>query len=216
MNIQYSDDTSKEVVLIGRGVSPGLAFGPINVNARGFSAPDTYNIKIEQIDDELENFRAAIAVTKEQLIEIKEQVEELSGDKESQIFEAHVFLLEDKSLLRKVEEMLRERRVCVAYCYYAVIQSYMEAFRRAKDPYLAERTADLEDVAMRLLDNLLKQGSSTQDLVGDHVLVSFDLTPSDTVSIDKSKMLGFATEQGSYTSHTAILARSLGLSLIHI
>ncbi len=211
---EQQDHDPVEVILKGRGVSPGLAFGKIHVNARGFSAPDTYEIAESEIDSELEVYRAAVQETRQQLLEIQQRVHGLAGDEEGQIFEAHMFILEDRSLNQKVEQMLRDRLLNVAYCFYAVIQSTMEAMRRTEDAYLAERTTDLEDIAMRLLDNLIQLGTSAPAVEHDHVLVAYDLTPSDTVGMDQDAMRGFATEKGSPTSHTAILARSLGIPAV--
>ncbi len=213
---EYKDDGLPEVVLEGRAVSSGLAYGAVSVNARGFAAPEIYNITETQISDELAKFHLAVSATKVELEEIKDKVGEMSEGDESKIFDAHVLLLEDYTLHRKVELMLRERLVCVAYCYYAVIQGYMEALRRVEDSYLAERTSDIEDVAVRLLENLVRTSNAPPktEISYEHILIAFDLTPSDTISMDRQKMLGFATEQGSYTSHTAILARSLGIPAV--
>ena len=169
-------------------------------------------IEPQQVDSELEKYEGAIEATKAQLEEIRRNVTELTSDNEGQIFEAHIILLEDPSLHNKVDTMLRERLTNVSYCFYAVIQGYMEALRRAKDSYLAERATDMEDVAMRVLANLSKDDAAEID--HDHILVAYDLTPSDTVNLDRQKMRGFATEQGSYTSHTAILARSMGIPAV--
>lgn len=210
----HTYEEQEEVVLQGKGVSSGLAFGRIQVNARGFAAPDIYEIPESRVASEFARFNAALAVTKGQLEEIKSTVSNVSGAEESLIFEAHILLLEDTTLVRGVEKMLNERRVNVDYCYYAVIQGYMEGLRRSKDSYLAERTTDLEDVAIRLLDNLVKSDEGVRESIADHILVSYDLTPSDTISMDRQKMLGFATEYGSFTSHTAILARSMGIPAV--
>lgn len=214
MNWEYTHDEHPEVVLVGRGVSSGIAFARVHVNARGFSAPETYSIYKERVSAELKRLNKAILITKGQLEEIKNSVGNISSEAESQIFDAHLLILEDKSLLKKVEKRVKERLVNVDYAYYSVIQEYMEALRRSQDSYLAERAVDLEDVAMRLLDNLGKGTEHCLEVDEDHILVSYDLTPSDTISLDRQKMLGFATEQGSYTSHTAILARSLGIPAV--
>lgn len=214
MNLEYTAVGLRELVLEGKGVSPGLAFSKTHVNARGFSAPDVYSIRVDQVDSEIEVFEKALAETREQLEGIRETVSTISGDEESQIFEAHIFLLEDRTLRQRVCSMLKDRLVNISYCYYAVIQGYMEALRRVEDSYLAERAIDLEDVAMRLLDNLIRLGDKAPPIEHAHVLIAYDLTPSDTVSMDRDIMLGFATEKGSHTSHTAILARSLGIPAV--
>ncbi len=214
MSWEYTDSDQDEITLAGRGVSSGLAFGIIQVNTRGFFAPEAYKIREDEIDSEFERFTKAISTTKKQLEQIKRTVKRISGEEESQIFEAHILILEDSSLLKKVKNLVRESLKNVDYCYYTVIQTYIERMRGAQDDYLAERTTDLEDVATRLLNNLLLKSNKAQHKEENHILVAYDLTPSDTISLDKHKVLGFATEQGSYTSHTAILARSLGLPAV--
>lgn len=214
MSWEYTESDHAEVILKGRGVSSGLALGKIQVSSRGFFAPEAYSISEDEIDAELGRLTKAISHTKKQLEKIKRTVRGMSGEKESQIFEAHILILEDSSLLKKVENLVRGKLNNVEYCYYTVIQTYMKRMRRAQDAYLAERASDLEDVAMRLLNNLLLKSDEAQHKEGSHILVAHDLTPSDTISLDKQKMLGFATEKGSYTSHTAILARSLGLPAV--
>lgn len=199
---------------MGRGVSSGISIGKINVNARGFSAPGIYEVPEDKIPSELERFQKALEETQEQLEDIKVSVGKISSEAESQIFDAHILILQDASLLNKVEERVKQRGVNVDYAYYSVMQEYMESLRRAGDGYLAERVMDLEDVAMRLLDNLHKRVESQPTGEEGRILISYDLLPSDTIRMDRQKLLGFATEQGSYTSHTAILARSLGIPAV--
>ncbi len=205
----------KETIYEGIPASPGIAISPVHVIARGFSAPEVYEIKPEQIEGERARFSQAIEVTKRQLIELQERLEHLAGDNESGIFEAHVMMLEDRSVLDKVSNAIRSRLQNAEFAFYAVMQNFLEAMRRIPDPYLRERTADIEDVAQRVLRNF----SSEEDdriitLEEKHILVAYDLTPSDTASMNRKHVLGFATEQGSVNSHTAILARSFGIPAV--
>ena len=208
-------DEETEITYTGIPASPGIAFGPIHVIARGFSAPEVYSISAEGIAEEQERFTAAVTVTKKQLIDLQERLESLSGNKESEIFEAHVLLLEDRTLLNKVETAIRDRRQNAEFAFYAVMQNFLEAMRRIPDPYLRERTADIEDVCQRLLRNFAVDEDHSYEVPdGKHILLAYDLSPSDTASSNRKHLLGFATEQGSVNSHTAILARSFGIPAV--
>lgn len=204
-----------EITYTGIPASPGIAFGPIHVIARGFSAPEVYAITEGDIPDEQKRFNHAVEVTKKQLIDLQERLESLSGNKESEIFEAHVLLLEDRTLLEKVSSAIRNRRQNAEYAFYAVMQNFLEAMRRIPDTYLRERTADIEDVCQRLLRNFTVDDDHAHEVPdGKHILLAYDLSPSDTASSNKKHLLGFATEQGSVNSHTAILARSFGIPAV--
>ncbi|MGL4400864.1 MAG: phosphoenolpyruvate--protein phosphotransferase, partial [Luteolibacter sp.] len=139
----------------------------------------------------------------------------LSGDNESGIFEAHVMILEDRSVVDRVLLAIVKRQQNAEYAFYAVMQNFLEAMRRIPDPYLRERTADIEDVAQRVLRNFTSEDDTRpQGPDEQHVLVAYDLAPSDTASINRRNVLGFATEQGSVNSHTAILARAFGIPAV--
>jgi len=207
--------TQQEITYTGIPASPGIALGPIHVIARGFSAPEIYEITEEEIGYERARFDEAVAVTKKQLVELQERLESLSGNADSEIFEAHVMLLEDKTLLEKVAEAIASRLQNAEYAFYAVMQNFLEAMRRIPDPYLRERTADIEDVCQRVLRNFkVEDDGEHEPPDGTHILLAYDLSPSDTASMNRRHLLGFATEQGSVNSHTAILARSFGIPAV--
>lgn len=207
--------TQQEITYTGIPASPGIAVGPIHVIARGFSAPEIYEITEEEIAYERARFDEAVAVTKKQLVELQERLESLSGNADSEIFEAHVMLLEDKTLLDKVAEAIASRMQNAEYAFYAVMQNFLEAMRRIPDPYLRERTADIEDVCQRVLRNFKVDDDPEHEAPdGTHILLAYDLSPSDTASMNRRHLLGFATEQGSVNSHTAILARSFGIPAV--
>ncbi len=206
---------AEELVFTGIPASPGIAVGPIHVNARGFSAPEIYEIPEEQVAEEQERFKTAVTITKKQLTDLQERLESLAGNSESEIFEAHVMLLEDKSLIDRVMTAIEKRQQNAEYAFYAVMQNFLEAMRRIPDAYLRERTADIEDVSQRVLRNFkVDEDSGHQDPDGTHILLAYDLSPSDTASMNRRHLLGFATEQGSVNSHTAILARSFGIPAV--
>jgi phosphotransferase system enzyme I (PtsI) len=205
----------QETVLQGTPVSPGIGIGPVHVIARGFSAPEVYEISEKDVPAEQERFRAALEETKAQLDELQERIKAISGEEESRIFEAHLMVLEDRAMLDRVADAIATRRQNAEFAFYAVMQHFLEAMRRVPDPYLRERTADLEDVCQRVLRNFREEEMPRHaELDEQHILVAYDLTPSDTAAINRRHVLGFATELGSVNSHTAILARSLGLPAI--
>ena len=204
-----------EVIYEGIPASPGIAIAPLHVIARGFSAPEIYEIEQSEVAAEQERFRKAVEITKKQLIELQSRLEDLAGENESGIFEAHVMMIEDRSVLERVLAAIESRRQNAEYAFYAVMQNFLEAMRRIPDPFLRERTADIEDVAQRVLRNFSPdEDHRSQAPNGRHILVAYDLAPSDTASMNRRHMLGFATEQGSVNSHTAILARAFGIPAV--
>lgn len=206
----------QEKIIQGTPGSPGFAFGPVHVVARGFSAPDVYEIPEEQIPEEQARFEQALDTTKKQLDDLRIHIDNLSGDGTAKIFEAHVMVLEDPSLLSRVGKAITDRRQNAEYAFYATMQNFLESMRRLNDSYFKERAADLDDVCQRVLRNfqLEVQHAPIDRPDHQHILVAYDLTPSDTAMIDRSQVLGFVTEQGSSNSHTAIIARSLGIPAI--
>ena len=204
-----------EIVYEGIAASPGIAFSLIHVAARGFSAPEVYEIPVSEIANEQRRFAEAIDVTKKQLAELRSRLESLAGDAEQAIFEAHIMLLEDRAVVDRVTEAISSRQQNAEFAFYAVMQNFLEAMRRIPDPYLRERTADIEDVSQRVLRNF-RLGEDIRQLGPDgrHILVAYDLSPSDTASMNRRHVMGFATEQGSVNSHTAILARALGIPAV--
>ncbi|MBT8044605.1 MAG: phosphoenolpyruvate--protein phosphotransferase [Verrucomicrobiae bacterium] len=206
----------QEKIIQGIPGSPGIAFGPVHVVARGFNAPDVYEIGEEQVAYQQERFRRALEVTKTELDQLRSHIENLSGEEDGKIFDAHLMVLEDHTVIDKVNKAIEDRRQNAEYAFYAVMQTFLEAMRRINDSYLKERAADIDDVCQRVLRNFT-QGEDTAHVDRPdhkHIIVAYDLTPSDTASIDRKHVQGFATEQGSINSHTVILARSLGIPAI--
>ncbi|MFZ9937114.1 MAG: phosphoenolpyruvate--protein phosphotransferase [Luteolibacter sp.] len=204
-----------EVIYEGIPASPGIAIAPLHVIARGFSAPEIYEIEQSEVAAEQERFLKALEITKKQLIELQSRLEDLAGENESGIFEAHVMMIEDRSVVERVLAAIESRRQNAEYAFYAVMQNFLEAMRRIPDPFLRERTADIEDVAQRVLRNFSPDEDHRSPAPNDrHILVAYDLAPSDTASMNRRHVLGFATEQGSVNSHTAILARAFGIPAV--
>lgn len=204
-----------EVTYSGIPASPGIAIGPIHAVPRGFAAPEVYEIEPSQVPHEQQRFVEALELTKRQLQELQRRLEHIAGDDPGEIFEAHIMLLEDPAVVKRVKTAIASRCQNAEYVFYAVMQTYLEAMRRVPDPYLRERTSDIEDVAQRVL-RAFRSDTEPRHQAPDesHILMAYDLTPSDTVGIDRRQILGFATEQGSVNSHTAILARAFGIPAV--
>ncbi|WP_018969448.1 phosphoenolpyruvate--protein phosphotransferase [Rubritalea marina] len=207
----------KEVTLQGTAVSPGLAFGPAHIISRGLQAPETYDIPESSVESEVARFRSALETTKKQITGLQQHIAGITDDSESQIFDAHIMLLDDRSMISKVENEIKGRLLNAEFCFFAVIQNYSEAMRRLNDAYLSERAADIDDIAQRVLHNFSHASSlELQETRPEHhhIVIAHDLAPSDTATMDPDQSVGFVTEIGSINSHTAILARSLGIPAI--
>ncbi len=204
-----------EEIYEGIPASPGIAIAPVHVVARGFKAPEVYEIEEADVPREQERFKEAVELTKRQLVDLQSRLADLAGDNEAGIFEAHVMILEDRSVVDRVHNAIATRQQNAEFAFYAVMQNFLEAMRRIPDPYLRERTADIEDVAQRVLRNfIMEDGNRPQGPEDFHILVAYDLAPSDTASMNRRHVMGLATEQGSVNSHTAILARAFGIPAV--
>ncbi len=202
--------------LKGIAVSPGIAMGVLRVEARGCAAPPVRTILPTELESEWARFESALVRTEEELLSLKSRVEHLSGANEAAIFDAHLLFLRDRTVLAKLRKEMPQRLQNIESVYYAVVQNFMEVMRHVDDAYLRSRAADIGDVLQRVLNNMAP--AEKTPLCGDCtepcVLAAYDLTPSDTADLDPRCVLGFVTEAGSAVSHTAILARSLGMPAV--
>lgn len=210
-------DESAEQRLTGLPVSPGIAVGKLRVEARDCAAPPMWTIEAGDIPGEWERFEQALTRTETELHTLKSRVEHISGATEAAIFDAHLLFLRDPTILGRLEKELATRMQNIDSVYYAVVQNFMEVMRKVDDAYLRSRVSDIRDVLQRVLRNLRPSQSPTRppvDTQNNYVLAAYELTPGDTADLDKNCVLGFVTETGSAMSHTAILARSLGLPAV--
>ena len=199
----------------GVGVSQGIAIAHAYVRGDVFIEPDKYSIDSSQKNEEIQRLKNALDETKKQIQNLKEQVRLASGaNKEDAIFDAHLLVLEDHEVLDKVKNIILNDGLNVEYAFYDIMGRYIRELKKINDRYLRERVVDIEDVMKRVLVNLSSVKKAEQSATHDHILVIKELTPSDTAQIDHSLVKGFATEVGSYTSHAAIIARSLGLPAV--
>ncbi|MFN0129229.1 MAG: phosphoenolpyruvate--protein phosphotransferase [Verrucomicrobiales bacterium] len=203
---------AEEVHIRGLGVSPGLAVGRVHFHRKLLVEPILEAVAPELADAEWERFQRAVAQTKEQLQRLLDRAADDAGAEQAGIFEAHLLMAEDPSLVSEVERGIRRDHLRAEGAFYRVMEHYMAAMRKFDDAYLRDRVTDLDDVTRRVLANLRGETKSGE-VAFEHVLLAHDLAPSETMEMDP-RVLGFATEAGSPTSHTAILARSLGIPAV--
>ena len=205
-----------EKILRGIAVSDGVCRGKILVLHRARHIIAQREISAGEVAGETGRFEKALVQTRQQILEVQRKVVENLGAKEADIFEAHLLMLEDHALVGEVIRLIKEEKVNAEFAFHTVAERYSEALLAANDEYLRERAADMRDLTSRVLDNLLevKDTFDLHHLTEPCILVSHDLSPSTTAQLNKKFVLGFATDIGGKTSHTAIMARSLGIPAI--
>ena len=202
-------------MLFGIPASPGIAHGPVFRFLHQAVEVLSYQVEASAQEEEISRFMNALEQTKDQVRQIRDDVAKNLGEKEAGIFDAHMLVLEDKALIDDVCKEVKESGDNVEQCVYRVTEKYQSFFEQLEDQYLRERASDLRDISSRLLRNLAGATSSgTAFLEQPKILVSEDLTPSDTASLDRSKILGIATNSGGQTSHAVIMARASGVPAV--
>ena len=209
------ENTPKEIRFEGAGVSPGIACGRVHVARDELEDVVRYRIAPSQVADEIARFETALIQTRMQILQMQQRIAESIGTKDAAIFDAHLLVVEDRTLIDEVLRKLETDLCNVEWIFQEVATRYAETLNRIDDPYLRERALDIQDVTKRVIGNL--QGKAPKAflaLTEPHILVAHNLTPSDTANINRANVLGIATDLGSRTSHTAILARSLNIPAI--
>ena len=197
----------------GTGASPGIALGKALVIEHGELVIERKSI--ENVDIEIEKLQNALTISKDELIKVKEKALQELGEHEAEIFEAHLLVLEDPELIDSAISKIRDEKVNAEYALNEIKEMFVAMFESMDNEYMRERAADIKDVTNRVLRHIL--GIKVVDLAGldeEVVLIAHDLTPSDTATMNKSMVLGFLTDIGGRTSHTAIMARTLEIAAV--
>ncbi|MFP4166436.1 MAG: phosphoenolpyruvate--protein phosphotransferase [Opitutales bacterium] len=209
------DSTREEVVLRGIAASPGVAHGTALVYLQERPEVPCYEVREDQVEQEIERFDQAILKTRREISDVRNKVAASLGEGEARIFDAHLMVLEDSALIDEVIAKARASKKNIEHCYNTVAERYIEFFSSMEDEYLKERVADIRDVSRRLLQNLSGMRQAyPEDIAADSIIVSEDFTPSEAAELDRSKLLGFVTDGGGKTSHSVIMARSLGIPAV--
>lgn len=210
-----SESNQSEIIIEGLAASPGVAHGKALVYLQKQLNVPCYEIAEDSIEAELDRFDRAILETRAEITAIRDKIGSTLGEGEARIFDAHLLVLEDNALLEEVASELKSTRMNIECCYNKVAERYMSFFKSMEDEYLRERYADIKDVSRRLLHNLTgTKKVSLQDLSSDCILISEDFSPSDAADMARDKLLAFATDAGGKTSHSVIMARSLGIPAV--
>jgi phosphotransferase system enzyme I (PtsI) len=201
--------------LRGIGVSPGIALGEVLLTERVIFTERKESISPHKVEEELKRLKKAIKRTRGQLTQIKEQIKEKMGEEYSFIFEAHLLILEGKSLHANFERIIKEENCRAEWALSRVHDKYDKLFESLKDEYFKQRKSDITDVLARVYRNLESVDRKREDEGIEKILVSHELLPSEAaVKLSKGNVLAVALDMGGQTSHTAILARSLDVPAV--
>jgi phosphotransferase system enzyme I (PtsI) len=208
-----SGQVKGEKVYRGIPVSAGVCRGKVIVLHQARHVIARREIPADGIGPEVKRFEQALVRTRQQITEVQRRVSETMSSSEADIFDAHLLMLEDRVLIEEVIKIIREQKANADYAFHTASDRYIAVLEAVEDEYLRERAADLRDLTGRVLDNLLevKDTFDLKHLTEPCILVGHDLSPSMTAQLDKKFVLGFVTDIGGKTSHTAILARSLDI-----
>ncbi len=210
MTLEHPAESQKERILQGVAASPGIICGlPYLFFHKELEIP-IYDVAGAKSEEEVKRFEQALIKTRLQIHRLRSEVAERLSEEEAKIFDAHLLVLEDKALIEETIEEQKAHGYNIEYCFHYVAKRYIDAFDRIDDEYIKERVTDIRDVTKRVLHNLLGYVSGAPlHLAEPRVLVSKDVSPSDTVSLDRNLVLAILTDSGSRTSHAVIMARSL-------
>jgi len=205
-----------EKVFRGIAVSAGVCRGKVVVLHRARHAIAKRELSVDEIGAEVKRFEQSLVRTRQQITEIQRRVSTTMSSSEADIFDAHLLMLEDRVLIEEVIKIIREQSANADYAFHTASDRYIAVLEAVEDEYLRERASDLRDLTGRVLDNLLevKDQFDLRHLKEPCILVGHDLSPSMTAQLDKKFVLGFVTDIGGKTSHTAILARSLDIPAV--
>jgi len=204
-----------EIILKGIPASPGIVVGKAFLLDREQYVINRRAVKEEGIQDEIRRFKNALIQTKGEILEIKKRISEEMGIEHGQIFSAHLLVIEDSMLIEEVIAKLKKEKLCIEYIFQDVLKRYIKVFSEMDDEYLKERISDINDVGKRILKNLIGAKEDILSGIKEKVIViAYDLSPSDTAMMHKKNVIGFATDIGGRTSHTAIMAKSLEIPAV--
>jgi phosphoenolpyruvate-protein phosphotransferase (PTS system enzyme I) len=199
----------------GISASSGIAIGKVfYIRKESIDVPKL-KIAFEDISREIYRLEEALIETRKEIGSLQLRIDEKLGYDHSKIFEAHMLVLEDRLLIEDIINQIKNKKINVEYAFSQSVKKYIDILQKLDDPYLKERAFDIEDVAKRVLRKMLNLDTQSLDKLKDKVIViAHDLSPSETASLPKSNILGFVTDVGGRTAHTAIIARNLGIPAV--
>jgi len=203
------------VRLRGVGVSPGIALGEVQLTEKVVFTTRKEVISPAQVNDEMKRLKSAIKRTRGELVQIKKDIKNKIGEEHSFIFEAHLLMLEDKSLLSSLETSIKKEKTRAEWSISRVHEKYQKIFESFDDEYLMQRKFDISDVLSRIYKNLEPTDEQKRDDGKKKIIVAHELLPSEAaLKLSEGNVLAVALDMGGQTSHTAILARSLNIPAV--
>lgn len=210
-----SASSGKQIQLKGIPAAPGIVIGKAYVYGTEEIVPKERSISSSDIPKEVERFKTSLKRTKKEILAIEKKISHEMGVEHGRIFSAHLLVLEDSVLVHEVIAKLKKVKKNVEIVFTEVLNKYINVLSEAKDEYLRDRISDITDVGKRILRNLSGiEERSLEDLEEKSIVVAYDLSPSDTAMMHRGRVLGFVTDIGGRTSHTAIMAKSLEIPAV--
>lgn len=205
-----------EFILKGVAAAPGIAAGFAFILGKQDSVVPPRAIMEKEVPIEIARFEEALIKTREEILTIQKKMSTNFDGLHAQIFDAHILVLEDRTLIEEVIKRIKEEKLSAEYIFFEVLRKYVKIFSNIEDEYLRERVGDVNDVGRRILKNLMDENKlhELDHLTEELIIVSHDLSPSDTASMYNRNILAFVTDIGGRTSHTAIMAKSLGVPAV--
>ena len=206
----------EEIVLKGIPAAPGIAIGSAFIlDKQDFIVPPRA-IMEDEIPIEIARFEEALIKTREEIFNLKKKISSDMGAEQAQIFDAHLMVLEDRTIIEEVAKRIKKEKLSAECIFSKVLNKYIKVFSKIEDEYLRERTVDINDVGRRILKNLMDESKmhEFENLTEEIIIIAHDLSPSETVSMYNKNIIAFATDIGGPTSHTAIMAKSLGVPAV--
>jgi phosphotransferase system enzyme I (PtsI) len=201
--------------LRGLGVSPGIAIGEVQLTKQVVFTTRKEIISAQHVDVELHRLEVAIERTHKQLVQIRDNIKEIVGEEHAFIFEAHLLIVEDKSLLNSLKEIIQNEKTRAEWAISRVNDKYLKLFESIADEYLMQRKFDVADVLSKIYKNLEPTETRKKEDSTEKILVAHELLPSEAaLRLSKRNVLAVALDMGGQTSHTAILARSLNIPAV--
>lgn len=214
MTASASSEIPQDTILVGIGASPGIAIARSHLLNRARVGGIERRILPAEVETEVATFLSAVAKAKAQLIEVKEQAADQHAE-HLYIIDTHLLILDDQLLINATIDLIRSELINAEGALGRTLRRLRQVFDSISDEYLRERRSDIDSVGDRLMRNLLGEvRESLESLTGQAIIVAHDLSPADTMQMDRGKVVGFVTDVGGRTSHTAILARSLAIPAV--
>jgi phosphotransferase system enzyme I (PtsI) len=205
----------KQIQVRGIPAAPGIAIGKVHVFGTEELFTPVRSLSEKEIPHEIERFKKVLLQTKKEIMAIEKKISREIGVEHGKIFSAHLLVLEDSVLVQEVISRLKKKKKNIEAVFAEVLNKYVNALSGAKDEYLRDRITDITDVGKRILRNLTGvEERSMDELEEKSIVIAYDLSPSDTAMMHKGRVIGFATDIGGRTSHTAIMAKSLEIPAV--